>query len=408
MSFIKVGISLISGLSCALTSMAADSYQDQLMLELITASPGTVIEIPEGTFQFDQQLSLAVDGVTIRGKGMNRSILSFSGQQLGAEGLLVTSNGVTLEGFTIEDTKGDAIKINRADGVVLRGVQARWTQGPATENGAYGLYPVQSRNILIEGSVVSGASDAGIYVGQSRNVIIRQNQALYNVAGIEVENSVHVDVYDNFVTKNTGGVLVFNLPDLSMYGERTRVYGNTIVENNTPNFSPPSNTVADVPAGTGVMVTANKKVEIFNNFIADHKTSNIILASYAVTGRPINDPNYDPYVESLYLHDNTMLRGGFDPQGGASEASQGLFQLLRELIGVPFPSILYDGSFNPERRNQDGTIPANLKICIVDNFNASFIDLNLSDDMQNISTDLTPHHCTLDRDRPVVLPDQMG
>lgn len=69
-------------------------------------------------------------------------------------------------------------------------------------------------NVLIEGCTAIGASDAGIYVGQSKNIIVRNSRAYHNVAGIEIENSLMADVYDNESTENTGGVLVFDLPDL--------------------------------------------------------------------------------------------------------------------------------------------------------------------------------------------------
>ena len=71
---------------------------------------------------------------------------------------------------------------------------------------------------------MKGASDAGIYVGQSRNIVVRRNQVEFNVAGIEIENSTDADVYDNMATNNTGGILVFNLPGPPVQdGRRTRV-----------------------------------------------------------------------------------------------------------------------------------------------------------------------------------------
>jgi len=49
---------------------------------------------------------LTVDKVTIRGKGMNKTILSFAGQKEGAQGLLVKANDFTIEDVGIEDTAG--------------------------------------------------------------------------------------------------------------------------------------------------------------------------------------------------------------------------------------------------------------------------------------------------------------
>ena len=110
---------------------------------------------------------LDVMRVTIRGAGMDKSILSFKGQVAGAEGLLVTASDFTIEGLAIEDTIGDALKISEGNNIVIRGVRTEWTDGYKTENGAYGIYPVQTTNVLMEDNVAIGASDAGIYVGQS-------------------------------------------------------------------------------------------------------------------------------------------------------------------------------------------------------------------------------------------------
>ena len=129
------------------------SYQETLMGQLIDAKPGDVIEIPEGTHAFNRSLSLNVDGVTIRGKGMDKSVLTFKGQLAGAEGLLVTANDFTIEDLAIEDTKGDALKISDGENIIIRRVRTEWTGGPKTSNGAYGIYPVQTKNVLMEENV---------------------------------------------------------------------------------------------------------------------------------------------------------------------------------------------------------------------------------------------------------------
>ncbi len=257
----------------AAPSAPADaSYQEALMTQLLDARPGDIIEIPEGRFSFDRSLSLAVDGVTIRGKGMDKTILSFKDQIAGAEGLLVTASNFTAEDFAIEDTKGDALKVNEGENIVIRRVRTEWTGEPKTENGAYGIYPVQAKNVLLESNVAIGASDAGIYVGQSQNVIVRYNRAEKNVAGIEIENTFDADVYENVATDNTGGILVFNMPNLAQPGARTRVFNNQAIANNRKNFGHPGTPVATIPAGSGVVVNSNDQVEIFDNDIRDNKT----------------------------------------------------------------------------------------------------------------------------------------
>jgi len=243
-----------------------------------------VIEIPAGVYAIDRGLSLDVDGVTLRGKGMDRTILTFKGQTAGAEGLLVNASNFTIEDLAIEDARGDALKVNEGENIVIRRVRTEWTGGPKTTNGAYGIYPVQVKNLLIEDCVAIGASDAGVYVGQSNRVVVRRNRAEFNVAGIEIENTQNADVYDNLATNNTGGILVFNMPNLKVPGFATRVFRNRVVGNNTTNFGLKGSAVASVPAGTGVIINSNDQVEIFDNDIGGNDTANVIISSYFSTG----------------------------------------------------------------------------------------------------------------------------
>ena len=107
--------------------------------------------------------------------------------------------------FAVVNAKGDAIKAKGVDNIKFIKVKTEWTGGPKETNGAYGLYPVESTNILIDNCVAIGASDAGIYVGQSQNIIVKNSRAEFNVAGIEIENSYFADVFNNIATNNTGG-----------------------------------------------------------------------------------------------------------------------------------------------------------------------------------------------------------
>jgi len=154
------------------TGDAGGDFQAKLQQQLLDAKPGSVIEIPAGHYHLNRGLSLRTDGVTIRGAGADKTVLSFKGQVVGPEGLLVNANDFTIENLSLEDTKGDALKINQGKNITIRGVRVAWTGGPKTTNGAYGLYPVKTQNVLIENSTVMGASDAGIYVGQSNNIVV--------------------------------------------------------------------------------------------------------------------------------------------------------------------------------------------------------------------------------------------
>ncbi|MFN2259591.1 MAG: parallel beta-helix domain-containing protein, partial [Parasphingopyxis sp.] len=231
-----------SALAATHTVEAGPDAQERLQTALIEAQPGDTVQIGAGRFELTDGLSLDVDNVTVRGAGSNATILDFSNQMGAGEGLMVTSNDVVLRDFAVEDTKGDGIKSKEADRIVYHNIRVEWTRGPHPDNGAYGIYPVESTHILVDGVTVIGSSDAGIYVGQSDQIVVRNSNVQYNVAGIEIENSHNADVHNNFVTKNTGGILVFDLPNLpQMGGHSTRVFNNLVVDNNTANFAPAGN-----------------------------------------------------------------------------------------------------------------------------------------------------------------------
>ncbi|MBL8551911.1 MAG: right-handed parallel beta-helix repeat-containing protein [Hyphomonadaceae bacterium] len=315
--------------------------QAQLQAALISAQPGDTVRLDRGRFALTAGLSLDVDRVTVRGDGHDRSILDFSGQTQGAEGLLVTSDRVTLRDFAVENSKGDGVKANGCTDITFYRVRAEWTRGPNPQNGAYGLYPVNCTNVLIDESIARGASDAGIYVGQSRNIIVRKSRAEYNVAGIEIENSWNADVFENTAMHNTGGILVFDLPALPQKnGHDVRVFDNIVADNDTPNFGAPGSTVSVVPQGTGVLVMGARNVHVFNNEIGGNGTANVIVIAYRNT---IEDAAYNPLPRDIVIRDNRFGRTGFAPAGELAGLAQ---------AGVPLPDILWDGS---ETYNAGGT-----------------------------------------------------
>ena len=215
---------------------------------------------------------------------------------------------------------GDGIKTNGTKRIIFRNVRTEWTGGPKETNGGYGIYPVLCTDVLIEGCKVSGASDAGIYVGQSTNIIVRRNTVEKNVAGIEIENCTKADVYENVATDNSGGILVFTMPDLpTKDGRVCRVFNNKVLANNHENFAPKGNIVASVPPGTGVMILANDEVEVFDNTIENNQTGGLSIISYLFTGREIKDDKFDPFCEAIHIHDNRFAGNGGKPGGAIGE-----------------------------------------------------------------------------------------
>jgi len=346
----------------------SDNSQEEVQTALIELSSGDILTLSPGTFVFEDGLSLDVDEVIVRGSGINETILDFKNQMSGAQGLLVTSDRVTLKDFAVTDAKGDAIKVIGAEGINMINLKTEWTGGPKTTNGAYGLYPVESTDVLIDGCVAIGASDAGIYVGQSKNIIVRNSVAQYNVAGIEIENSYYADVYDNLASHNTGGILVFDLPDLPQQGGRhVRVFRNKVIDNDTDNFAPEGNIVGEVPRGTGIIIQANSDVEVFDNDISGNGTVNVSIVTYS---NETQDENYYPHPRSIQIHGNRFGEGGFDPDVETGE----LAAILYELSGGNMPDIFWDGIL-PTSQIIFGQ-PDEERLILTNNGDATFLTIN--------------------------------
>ena len=340
---------------------------ESLQEAMILMSPGDSILIKSGEYFFEDSLSLDVDNAVIRGEGLNATILNFKNQKSGAQGILVTSNKVVLRDFAVIDAKGDAIKVIGADGIAMINLRTEWTGGPKSTNGAYGLYPVESKDVYIDGCIAIGASDAGIYVGQSKNIIVKNSQAMYNVAGIEIENSYYADVFNNKAQHNTGGILVFDLPDLPQQGGyHVRVFNNKITNNDTDNFAPEGNIVGEVPRGTGIIVQANSQVEIFQNNIGENDTVNIAVVSYQLE---IEDKDYYPHPSKIQIHNNSFGRSGFDPDLDTGDLSKILFSLS----DGDMPDIFWDGVL-PLKQMIFGQ-PDEEKLVLKDNGDATFLSI---------------------------------
>ena len=346
----------------------SDNSQEEVQTALIELSSGDILTLSPGTFVFEDGLSLDVDDVIVKGSGINETILDFKNQMSGAQGLLVTSDRVTLKDFAVADAKGDAIKVIGAQGINMINLKTEWTGGPKSTNGAYGLYPVESTDVLIDGCVAIGASDAGIYVGQSKNIIVRNSVAQYNVAGIEIENSYYADVYDNLSSHNTGGILVFDLPDLPQQGgHHVRVFRNKVIDNDTDNFAPEGNIVGEVPRGTGIIIQANSDVEVFDNDISGNGTVNVSIVTYS---NETQDENYNPHPKSIQIHGNRFGEGGFDPDVETGE----LAAILFELSGGNMPDIFWDGIL-PTSQIIFGQ-PNEERLVLSNNGDATFLTIN--------------------------------
>lgn len=381
---------------------AGEGAEERLVEALIMAQPGDRVLIGAGRFDLTEGLSLDVDDVTVKGAGQDATVLSLKGQTGAGEGLLVTSDRVVLEDFAVEDSKGDGVKSKGSDQITFRNLRVEWTNGPDAKNGAYGVYPVSSKNVLVDGVTVKGAADAGIYVGQSENIVVRNSVAEYNVAGIEIENSFKADVYKNRASHNTGGILIFDLPNLPVQGGHDiRVFDNDVVNNDTPNFAPKGNMVAIVPKGMGIMVMANRNVHVFNNRLNGNGTAHVLIAAYP---NDYDDDNYMFVPRGVFVHNNTYGEGGSAPDGEVGKT-------ISDVSGTPVPDIVWDGVTRiPEYFSWTS---AENRVYVDEAEGATFVNLKMISQLMLPwgwwpDTDIAGYKGSLPEPAPVKLPQDSG
>ena len=400
------------GLSCSssTTEMTFDSSKlrkaskeevEKVVEAFILAQDGDIIEIPEGFYNLKTQLIMDnKNNIQIKGQGMDKTVLSFRELKTGGEGVKLVGSKILIQDLSIEDAPGDGVKSQHADGITFRRINVTWTNGDKSKNGTYAIYPVQCKNVLIDECIASHSKDAGIYVGQSENIIVKNSLAFGNVAGIEIENCDNAEVFGNIARDNSGGILVFNLPGLPKSdGKGTKIYDNDIITNNHINFATPlgedpnGNTVTMIPPGSGIVLLAAKDVEIFNNRIHKNKTVGIAIANYHITGFPMDAPNWSPFTSNVYIHQNDYKRTWKFPD---------LSKEFGQLIAVynahgkgKTQDIVYDGFFDKSLAESILSNPMN--ICVqepgIEKLHFSLFDLWEGEDNIKASKDYSPFVC---------------
>jgi len=381
----RIGLCVSLCLYASITWSQDDVFR-RIQTAAIEANDGDTIHLPEGRFEFKRSLSIDdKKNIVLKGKGVDKTIISYKGQIDGAEGFKINRcQNIILQDFTIQDAKGDCIKILNTEKLHMKNLKAEWTGKPSAKNGAYALYPVSCNGVLIEDCVAIGASDAGIYVGQSHDVTVRNCTAKYNVAGIEIENCVNAEVYNNTATDNSGGILVFDLPGLPLkHGRNVSVYNNKIISNNYKNFAPKGNIVGEVPPGTGVMVMATDQVKIYGNEITDNRTASVSILSYYITERTYNDKEYTPLPNDVKVYENIITAS---KKGPSKQVRLGL--LLWVKFGKHVPAILYDGIVDKKQTDENPN-----KICVYDNQGGSFSNLDAGNGFKGLSKDVERFSC---------------
>ena len=300
------------------------------------ARPGDTIEIPYGVYH--ERVVVDLSDITLRGVANEAGeypVLDGEGRL--PDGVIASGNNFTVGNLHLRNYTDNGVLVEGATGVHFHDIIA--------ENvGTYGVYPVRSTDVLIERVTVSGVNDAGIYAGQSENVIVRDSTAFGNVIGIELENTLGGEVYNNHLYDNSNGILIVLLPQLtSKISSGAKIYDNLVENNNLANFAPEGAVARIVPPGTGILLIASDNNEVTGNTITGNKTAGVAVFSLTGTGAfNENEVDVGPLAEGNYVHDNTYENNGYDPDPIVAE------------LGIPSGDILWETTGTNNRFDESG------------------------------------------------------
>lgn len=272
------------------------------------ANPGDLIRVYPGVYS--ETVYIDKDDISFQGIIQEGEWPTLDGKKELNDAFLYSGNGIQIENFKIINYKGNGIMGQAGNNFVIRN---NWV----IDTGVYGIFPQYGTNGLIEYNVLTGIEDAAIYVGMCDNIDVRHNKVYGNVAGIEIENSRHALVENNYAYNNTGGILAFITPGLPIKTTYDVIIrDNFIIENNHENFGAPGSIVAGIPPGTGILIMAADDVIVENNIISGNNNAGIIITDFENGGaKASNDPESDPNPDRITILDNFMIDNGNAPVG---------------------------------------------------------------------------------------------
>jgi cytochrome c peroxidase len=299
------------------------------------ARPGDTIEVLPGVYK--EEVKIDIDNITLRGlnapqanaseapkpaasakEALSAALITpigprryerpmLDGEKRLSDGVIATGSNFIIENFDVRNYVANGVVAQHARNVTFRDLKIDNT-------GLYGVYPVSCAGVTIERCVASGIADAALYVGQSRDIVVRDSEARDNVTGIEIENSINAVVENNYVHDNTGGILVFVLPNnVSKVGRDCIVRNNRVINNNHANFANPNSIVANVPPGSGILVMAADNTEVTANEIHGNDNYGVAVLSLEAAFPKGTAFDVGPTPENTFVHDNTYADNGRNP-----------------------------------------------------------------------------------------------
>ena len=308
----------------------------KIQLAIDASSPGDTVYVYNGTYNEDVSIAKQL---TLIGENANTTTIHGSGT---ADTVLVTSDGVSITGFTAENsgssfgeagirlffvqncTVANSIVSNNYYGISVWQSSLNTIQNNIVSNDRKGIYVWQSSLNTIQNNNAS-SSWRGIHVRQSSDNRIANNTVLHNTAGIYLERADNNTITNNTITNNSYGINLFNssytvLANNVMVGGGVFLYGGSIGYWNTHSIDT-SNTLngkpvhywknvigGSIPFGAGQVILANSSNIVINNQDVSNGSVGIAVAfsSHITITNSVSSWNYHDGIY-IYSSDNITI-----------------------------------------------------------------------------------------------------
>lgn len=269
------------------------------------AQPGDRVLVKPGVYH--ESIYIDKSNITLKSLQVDGQRAILDGRNVLNDGIITSGHFSVVDGFKVRGYKGNAIMTQGANNFeIINNI---------VEGAFYGIFPQYGKNGLLKGNTISGAEDAGIYVGMSDNIDVVENTAFENVMGLEFENCREALMANNTVYNNATGIALTLIPGLPVKDAYDIVIrDNEVFDNNHENFAPSSSIAAQIPQGLGILIVGPDKVTIENNDIRDNDAAGVAIFDMLSFGLAA-DSQVDPFPDGIRIMKNSWKNNGNTPVG---------------------------------------------------------------------------------------------
>ncbi len=225
------------------------------------ANPGTTIIVRPGTY--NESVVIQKNGIHVKG-APNQPMPVVDGTDLdptgcgfgSVDGFCITPAGGPFTSPPVQNVEIDHMVIQNFEGngiLAITAVGLNFHDNTVIDALEYGIARFDSSQTQIVNNTVTGAEEAGIYVGDSPNAstLVRRNNVSGNGFGIFLRDAAHGTVTENTANGNCFGIFLLDTGSPGDVFDWTLVH-NTANENNVA--CPPSDEAPPLSGGGIVML----------------------------------------------------------------------------------------------------------------------------------------------------------